>query len=129
LLVQSVAGLGGAAAGNRPAEASAEAATGLGAAAASPAAAAERTVFPELRGLKCGQALQRLRLLGFDQVALVSVDMKIVDVGAPNDWSVAAEAAAPNRAGDVVALRTLVTVRCQWDGAGLVTPPAKPRAG
>ncbi|MEV4510422.1 hypothetical protein AB0K00_15825, partial [Dactylosporangium sp. NPDC049525] len=109
LLIQAVAGLDGPAAGDRPAATASEAATGLDAAAKSPAATADRTVFPELRGLKCGQALQRLRLLGFDQVTLVSVDMKIVDVGAPNDWSVAAEAATPNRAGGPTPI-------CQPDG-------------
>jgi hypothetical protein len=125
-LIQSVAGLYDSAAGESPAATATEAATGLDTAARSAAGAGDRTVFPELRGLKCGQALQRLRLLGFDQVTLVSVDMKIVDVAAPNDWSVAAEAALPNRTGDVVSLGALITVRCQWDGAGLQTPPAEP---
>jgi hypothetical protein len=125
LLVQSVAGLGRApAGGSAPASASA---TGVAADARS-APTADRVVFPELRGLKCGQALQRLRLLGFERVTLLSVDMKIVDVAAPNDWSVAAEGAAPNVAGEVVAVHSLITVRCQWDGAGIVTPPADPHA-
>ncbi|WP_327001838.1 hypothetical protein OHA72_42935 [Dactylosporangium sp. NBC_01737] len=129
LLVQSVAALNDAGSADRPATTSSEAATGVDAAARATAGAADRAVFPEVRGLKCGQALQRLRLLGFDQVTLVSVDMKIVDIAAPNQWSVAAEAALPYKAGDVVALSALITVRCQWDGAGLVTPPAEPRAG
>jgi len=121
LLVQAVAGLGHAVAGEgsaAPAEATAVAVD-----ARTAAGTADSAVFPELRGLKCGQALQRLRLLGFDLVTLVSVDLKVADVAAPNDWSVAAEAALPHRAGDVVALRSLITVRCQWDGAGLQTPP------
>ncbi|GAA3221223.1 hypothetical protein ACFO1B_16670 [Dactylosporangium siamense] len=125
LLVQSVAGLGRAPAGGSAPESTDVTGVAVDARSASPA---DRAVFPELRGLKCGQALQRLRLLGFERVRLVSVDMKIVDVSAPNDWSVAAEGAAPNLAGEVVALHSLITVRCQWDGAGIVTPPAGPHA-
>ncbi|UWP85136.1 hypothetical protein [Dactylosporangium fulvum] len=87
-----------------------------------------RAGFPELHGLKCGQAVERLRLLGFTLVVLVSVDAKLVDVAPPNSWSVTADAAAPYKAGDSVALDAVISVQCQWDGAGTQSRPGQPRS-
>ncbi|UWZ38947.1 hypothetical protein Drose_12385 [Dactylosporangium roseum] len=91
------------------------------------AAGNRRAGFPELHGLKCGQAVERLRLLGFTLVVLVSVDAKLVDVAPPNGWSVTADAAAPYKAGDSVALDAVISVQCQWDGAGTQSRPGQPR--
>ena len=87
----------------------------------------QTAIFPELQGLRCGQAKERLRLLGFDLVVLVSVDAKLASVSAPNDWSVTKEGASPHNTGATVPLGALITVRCQWDGAGLESRSAKPR--
>ena len=78
---------------------------------------------PNVTGLKCGAARQRLNAFGFYAVYLVSLDAKIRFIEQEMVWTAIGQSP---KAGTMHDLTYVVSVDCQWDGAGIQSPPAEP---